>query len=338
MKTKLLSTLLAGILCLPLVLNTAFAATGPAFSLTADQKQAKVGETVSLTLSGKGIKDLYAYEAKFTYDPNQLEVVTAKSKMEGFSVSPIKKDTEITIAHTKIGKVNGQDGDFDIGTISFKVKKEGDAKVTWTAMKTVDHNLTSSNVTVNSSASFKVAGKASAPTLTDIQNHWAKDQILEAVEKGIVDGYPDGTFKPDAPISRAEFAAILARALNLPDGDALQFNDLLKIPNWAQPQVAKAVKAGIITGYDDNTFRANSTISRTEIAAMAARGLKLTQGTGDKLNFADKDVIPAWAKGWVEAAVDKSIIKGREGNKFVPKAGATRAEATVIVLRMLDSK
>ncbi|OPA73716.1 hypothetical protein BVG16_26865 [Paenibacillus selenitireducens] len=335
MKSKLLATLLASVLSIPLILNTAFAAASPTFTLKSSLKQVNVGQTFTLTMSGKDVKDLYAYEAKFTYDPNQVEVVTAKSKMEGFSVSPIKKDKEITIAHTKIGKVNGQDGNFDIGTVDFKVKKEGTVNITWTAMKTVDHNLGSKTIDVNQSVSLTALGRAG---LSDIQGHWAEKQIQEAVDKGIVDGYPDGTFRPNAAISRAEFAAILARALNLPDGDALQFADVSNIPAWAQPAISKAVKAGIITGYDDKTFKASKTISRSEIAAMAARGLKVTAGSGDGLSFADNAAIPAWAKGWIEAAVDKGIIKGRDGNKFAPSAGATRAEATVIVLRMLEVK
>ncbi|TXK77826.1 hypothetical protein [Paenibacillus sp. N3.4] len=63
---------------------------------------------------GQNLKDLYAYEVKFIFDPDKLEVVKAESNIKGFSVSPIIKNNEITIAHTKIGNVEGEKGNLAI--------------------------------------------------------------------------------------------------------------------------------------------------------------------------------------------------------------------------------
>lgn len=80
----------------------------------------------TVTLKGEQLADLFAYEAKFSIDASKLEVVKAETKIEGFSISPIVKNNEVTIAHTKIGKVNGEKGDVILGTITFKVKKVGE--------------------------------------------------------------------------------------------------------------------------------------------------------------------------------------------------------------------
>ncbi|MED1882652.1 chitobiase/beta-hexosaminidase C-terminal domain-containing protein, partial [Brevibacillus borstelensis] len=172
---------------------------------------------------------------------------------------------------------------------------------------------------------------------SDIAGHWAKNYILRAVEKGFVSGYPDGTFKPNNPVTRAEFTVMLAGALKLKsEGTALTFADNEQIGEWAKQAVAQAVEARIIDGYDDGSFRPNNRITRAEMAAMIARSLTLQTNPGMSTGFADDEVIPQWAKGAVEAICKLGIVDGRGGNRFVANEIATRAEATVILLRMLE--
>lgn len=73
------------------------------------------------------------------------------------------------------------------------------------------------------------------------------------------------------------------------------------------------------------------------MAAMIVRALGVEVPAGEAKSFADDADIPAWAKGYVAAAVQEGIILGRDGNPFAPNAQATRAEAVVMLLRMLDS-
>ncbi|WP_421617592.1 chitobiase/beta-hexosaminidase C-terminal domain-containing protein [Brevibacillus sp. TJ4] len=172
---------------------------------------------------------------------------------------------------------------------------------------------------------------------SDIAGHWAKNYILRAVEKGFVSGYPDGTFKPNNPVTRAEFTVMLAGALKLKsEGTALTFADNEQIGEWAKQAVAQAVEARIIDGYDDGSFRPNNRITRAEMAAMIARSLTLQTNPGMSTGFADDEVIPQWAKGAVEAIRKLGIVDGRGGNRFVANEIATRAEATVMLLRMLE--
>ncbi len=181
--------------------------------------------------------------------------------------------------------------------------------------------------------------KPSVPAthFTDLTGHWAESYIKRAAEKGIVSGYPDGAFKPNHPVTRAEFMVMLAGALQLEEeGATLAFTDQDQIGTWAMQSVAKAVKAGIVNGYGDGSFQSNTQITRTEMAVMIARALKLPLKAQIKTDFADDEVIPEWAKDSVEAIRGLGIISGREGNKFVPDDTATRAEAATILLRMLD--
>ncbi|MGN7382561.1 RCC1 domain-containing protein [Paenibacillus sp. SAFN-117] len=172
---------------------------------------------------------------------------------------------------------------------------------------------------------------------TDIDGHWAEDYIMRAVEKGFVSGYPDGTFEPNNPVTRAEFTVMLAGALKLEgNGSELTFTDHDRIGGWAKQAVAQAVQAGIVDGYNDGSFRPNAQITRVEMAAMIARALQLQLNANASTGFADDEAIPQWAKGAVEAIRKLGIVDGRGGNRFVPNETATRAEATVMLLRLLD--
>ncbi|WP_144941335.1 fibronectin type III domain-containing protein [Paenibacillus sp. 32O-W] len=172
---------------------------------------------------------------------------------------------------------------------------------------------------------------------TDIAGHWAENHIKRAAAKGIVSGYPDGTFQPNHPVTRAEFTVMLTGALRLEEkGAALTFNDNDQIGAWAKQAVAQAVQAGIIDGYEDGSFRPNASVTRAEMAVMVAQAIKRPLKASTTTGFVDDEAIPQWAKGSVEAIRGLSIVSGRAGNKFVPNDTMTRAEAATILLRMVD--
>lgn len=201
-------------------------------------------------------------------------------------------------------------------------------------MATVDHFTKFAVIAVEKGT---VDPGCEAAVFTDIDMHWAKEQINAAVAKCIVNGYSDKTFRPEKSITREEFAVMLVRASGLSgEAGSLNFSDSAKISSWAQTEVAYAVQAGIITGYSDGTFRPKAEINRAEVTAMVVRALQLEHKAAASTSFADDASIPAWAKEYVNAAVDKKIIEGRSGNRFAPLAQTTRAEAAVIMLRLLD--
>ncbi|WP_372637092.1 S-layer homology domain-containing protein [Cohnella sp.] len=177
--------------------------------------------------------------------------------------------------------------------------------------------------------------------LSDIADHPAKPEIMEAVALGFVTGYPDGTFQPYGNVTRAEFAKMLISGLNQKgDGGELSFNDKNEIGNWARPMVAEAVKRGIIKGYADNTFRPNANITHAEMISMVIRasGFPLDETPG-RTGFADDAAIPAWAKPSVSKAQETGIIiVGGLSAKFEPQALSTRAEAASAIVKMLQAR
>jgi hypothetical protein len=177
------------------------------------------------------------------------------------------------------------------------------------------------------------------PSLKDIQAHWASSYINRLVGMKVINGYADGTFKPEKNISRAEFAKVIALALSLPltDEPELNFADQKEIPAWSRPYIAAAVQAGIINGYEDKTFRASANITRAEIAVMIVRAMQEQAPAGAQLNFTDAATIPAWAAPYIKVAADAGIITGKPNRSFAPSENATRAEAATMTAKMLSS-
>lgn len=183
----------------------------------------------------------------------------------------------------------------------------------------------------------KLAGKDATAAFKDLANNWAKEAINRALKLNIVQGYPDGSFKPNATVNRAEWTVILGRALKLEGKNAsTAFADMKNIPNWAQSFIEQAVAAGIINGYEDQTFRPTQNVNRTEIAVMIVRALHLPLEAADSLSFADAAEIPSYAKAYIATAVKYGLIKGLDQNQFGGTKSATRAEAITLVLRAVD--
>lgn len=175
-----------------------------------------------------------------------------------------------------------------------------------------------------------------AVELADIKGHWAEKQIIEGIQKKMVNGYEDNTFKPDNQINRAEFTILLANALGLTgDGKELKFSDNRNIGPSARTAIKRAVEAGVVHGFEDGSFRPNQKITRMEMAAMIARAMKLEGDAKASTGFSDDSSIPSWARGAIAAMKETGVISGRGNNKFEPTVKATRAETVVMLLRMM---
>ncbi len=178
-----------------------------------------------------------------------------------------------------------------------------------------------------------------APVLRDMEGHWAEAAVRELVSAGILSGMGDGTFQPEASVTRAQFAKMIVLALGLEIDEAavLNLTDADQIPAWARPYVAAAMKAGLITGYEDGSFRADQQITRLQIAVIMGRALALkgVVPTGEAKQFTDRDAIPAWATAQFDAATQAGLITGFEDGSFRPDQNATRAQAAVLTLRLL---
>lgn len=176
---------------------------------------------------------------------------------------------------------------------------------------------------------------------SDIATHWARDSIEAMRKKDIVAGMGNGRFNPDANVTRAEFAAFLLRTLGIKPElpDKLHFIDTNK-NEWYAATVETAYTEGLIGGYDDQTFRPKSQISRLEMALLLVRAIKRDQPSliaprSELYQFHDVNKIGDWAKDDLAIAVKTGLMGGLPGNLFGPNAKATRAQSVVTLNRIL---
>ncbi|QNK59260.1 S-layer homology domain-containing protein [Paenibacillus sp. PAMC21692] len=193
---------------------------------------------------------------------------------------------------------------------------------------------TAANIESATDALLQAIGNVNV--FADTEKHWAQNDIAQLYAQGIVNGYENGQFAPGKAMTRAEFTKLVVTSLNIPATEKeLAFADNDKIAAWASDFVKRAVAAEVITGYADNTFAPQDTVSRAEAAVILVKALKLSTENAPELTFADSDAIPAYAKPYVAVAVEKGLIEGVGNNTFAPGADASRAQAAAIILRAL---
>lgn len=190
------------------------------------------------------------------------------------------------------------------------------------------------------SISISVTACAAVVTLfQDMNNHWAGEVINELVEKGVIGGYPDKTFKPDNPITRAEFSKILRYSLDLEKVEGNSFEDTIN--HWAKNDINTLVQNNIIKQEEyKNKYDPDKKINRLEIAKMLVRALDLDEEAisraGENTGFNDENSIEASDKGYIIIANEKGIINGYPDKTFKPNSNATRAEASSMIVRTLN--
>jgi len=211
--------------------------------------------------------------------------------------------------------------------------------------KTVAISLTSfSKFAIMSEIPAPAAVPANDKVFTDLAGHWAAEDVYQMVRLGLVAGVSETQYAPNRNITRAEFAALLVRALGIDTSGATaqQFADV-KPDRWYFQVVKGAARAGLVSGYSVTTFGPNDLITREQMAAMVSRslaykgkGVVLTESEVDDLlsKFRDRNEISGWAQRVVAEVVEREIMSGRAAGSLAPGANTTRAEAAVIVLRL----
>ncbi|MCL6450109.1 MAG: S-layer homology domain-containing protein [Acetobacteraceae bacterium] len=201
----------------------------------------------------------------------------------------------------------------------------------------------------STSGRFAVAGEGPAPspppaapppsppppTFFDVVGHWARDSIETMCSQGVVGGLPDGSFRPDDPVSRAQFAKIMVNALSLPpvEGGGRSFRDV-PATHWAYSSIQGA--APYLPGYSDGTYRPDAAALREDVAAALVRALGWEYETVDPARlagFTDGYSIPSALRNLVAIAVDRGLLAGYPDGSFRGKGTLTRAQACVVVLR-----
>lgn len=171
----------------------------------------------------------------------------------------------------------------------------------------------------------------------DVNSHWARDEIEILAGKGIISGMSDDYFMPDEKITRAQFASMLFRLLELKSEEYKGLFSDVSGEDWYSTTVESVAKAGIVMG-SENKFYPNKEISREEMAVMIIRALEYKGISTSTLQvkFNDMEQISSWALESVGKAVSMGIIKGMTETAFEPKLGATRAQAAVMMYRLIE--
>jgi hypothetical protein len=209
-------------------------------------------------------------------------------------------------------------------SVSFSVPGNSDSN------DNTSNNDTGSNT--NTDNNNNSGNNDSSIVLTDITGHWAEANINRLVKSGVISGYPDGTFKPDNSISRAEFVSIIVNALKLEPKTGKVFEDTAD--HWAKDAISTAAGYGIVNGYDSANFGPDDKITREQMAVVIDNALKLNNIAGGK-TFADQNEISTWAKDAVARSNQNGIFTGYPDNTFRPQANASRAETAIVILNAL---
>ncbi|MCD8391314.1 MAG: S-layer homology domain-containing protein [Firmicutes bacterium] len=211
---------------------------------------------------------------------------------------------------------------------------------------------------------FAVSANALAASFTDISGHWAEDTIIALADGGVVNGVTETEFQPDEKVTRAEFLKMVMNAVGIETveyryGECLE----VKSDDWFAPYVQSALDKGImpsnmITGYtvevvtdeDGSTravyggaFNGILPITREEMAVMTqymyqytrnANTMKDMEGASE-MPFTDVGDISGWAYETVKLAYAQGFIDGMDDGTFSPTATATRAQAAIIISRLM---
>lgn len=183
-------------------------------------------------------------------------------------------------------------------------------------------------------------------TFADVAKHWAKASVNNMGSRMVVTGYDADTYKPDADITRAEFAAIVVRALGLAaETGESDFRDV-NTADWYCGYIQTAASYGLINGYGNGAFGPNDKITREQAMVIIARAMELTglkknltesEVSGTLALYADADAVSGYAKSGVAECVWAKVVSGRTTATVNPQEHITRAEVAVVVERLLQS-
>ncbi|NMO94971.1 S-layer homology domain-containing protein [Paenibacillus lemnae] len=169
---------------------------------------------------------------------------------------------------------------------------------------------------------------------------WAGDAILNLAARGIIEGMAPGQYQPEGAVTRAQFVKLLAEALDLKAGTGRSgFTDTVN-GAWYEEAVAAAKQAGIIQGYEDGRFGVNEPISRQDIAVMLDRALSYVNApisSQSSSEYSDEGDISAYAGPAVARLSSAGVLQGLSRGQFAPQEQATRAQAAVMLYRILQN-
>ncbi|MEC4804270.1 MAG: family 10 glycosylhydrolase [Jaaginema sp. PMC 1079.18] len=176
--------------------------------------------------------------------------------------------------------------------------------------------------------------------IRDVESHWARSCIMQLRDRDIIKGYPDGTFRPNQAVTRAEFAALVNQAFpNRPvTRSSITFRDV-PANFWGRNAIAQAYRTNFLTGYPNRIFNPSQAIPRVQVLIALAAGLDYTptQPLDDTLGiFRDRANIPDYARNNLAAATEKGLVVNYPNvAQLNPNQQATRGEVAAFFCQAL---
>lgn len=181
----------------------------------------------------------------------------------------------------------------------------------------------------------------------DIENHWAKEDILSMTDMGLFAGTGENKFSPDVTMSRAMLVSVLYR-LNEMEPETFgvvceeprEFSDV-EAGTWYAESVAWAGGSGIVSGIGENIFEPDTSITREQLAVILYQylqriGMELENNPVDFNNFADSNTVASWSYDAMQYCVNVGLISGKDHNMLDPQGLLTRAEAASVLSRLIQ--
>ncbi|WCT55683.1 S-layer homology domain-containing protein [Paenibacillus kyungheensis] len=182
------------------------------------------------------------------------------------------------------------------------------------------------------------------PSFVDMTTHWSRTDVNDMASRLVVTGEKGGVFAPDRLVTRAEFAAMIVRALGLSaEPSKITFSDVHD-SDWYAGVIGSASNHGLIEGYNDTTFRPNQQITREEASEILSHAMKLTglstdittnEANAQLSGFSDRKQVSNWAVPALALAVKYHIVEGNQG-AIEPQSDVSRAQATTMIRRLLQ--
>lgn len=171
----------------------------------------------------------------------------------------------------------------------------------------------------------------------ELDGHWAKPFIQALVSMDLTHAFADGSYQPDKPMTRAQYADLVAIAFNpFPKISAPDFTDVPK-DFWAYSAIQMAASGGFVGGFSDRTFRPDQNVQRLQVIVSLVNGLGLSAVDSDILEvYSDRHTIPDYARKAVATATQRGIVVNYPDPKLLaPSRSATRAEVAAMVYQAL---
>lgn len=323
-KRRILAFLLAFVMLFGLTAAVSAADTAK-LTMTADY----AGSRVMVTVAAENAQGMTNGQIKVSYDAENLTLVSAV-KADACPLASVNTKTAGAVSMAWVGSKLQNESE-ELLTLVFDAKKPGEK--TDVSATAVHAYASGKKMTVGGAAITLLCNP-----FTDIDGHWATDEILAAYHAGLFFGVSATEFGPEMSMTRGMFVTVLYRMEGSPAADAsdLRYTDVAKDSYYAEA-VAWADASGVVNGTGVNTFSPETKITRQEMVTMffryaAYKGEDVT-ATTSLSRFSDADEVAIWARVAMKWAVATGLIGGHSDWSIGPKEDATRAQAATVFCR-----